>query len=49
MEAATLCGSASYVREKVDRLAEAGVTMLNVRPVGPDPVATIAALKELVD
>lgn len=48
VEAATLCGSASYVREKIDRLSEAGVTMLNVRPVGPDPVATIADLKELV-
>ena len=48
VEAATLCGSPSYVREKIDRLSEAGVTMLNVRPVGPDAVATIAALKELV-
>ncbi len=47
VEAATLCGSASYVREKVDRLSEAGVTMLNIRPAGPDPVGTIAAFKEL--
>ena len=48
VEAATMCGSASYAREKVARLSEAGVTMLNVRPVGPDPVATIGALKELM-
>lgn len=48
VEATTLCGAPSYVREKVAALGAAGVTMLNVRPVGPDPVATIAALKELV-
>ena len=47
VEAATLCGPRSYVRERVDRLRAAGVTMLNVRPVGPDPVATIAALREI--
>ncbi len=47
VEAATLCGPPSYVRERVERLRAAGVTMLNVRPVGPDPVATIAALRDI--
>ena len=47
VEAATLCGPPSYVRERVESLRAAGVTMLNVRPVGPDPVATIAALGEI--
>jgi F420-dependent oxidoreductase-like protein len=47
VESATLCGPASYIRERIGRLQEAGVTMLNVRPVGPDPVATIAALRDL--
>ncbi len=47
VEATTLCGSPGYVRERVERLRAAGVTMLNVRPVGPDPVGTIAALREI--
>lgn len=47
VEAATLCGAPAYVRDRVERLRAAGVTMLNVRPVGPDPVGTIAALREI--
>lgn len=49
VEAATLCGPASYIRERVARLRAAGVTMLNVRPAGADPVATIASLRDLID
>ena len=49
VEAATLCGSASYVAERIDRYRAAGVTILNVRPAGDDPVGTIAALRAIVD
>ena len=49
VEAATLCGPPAYLRERIEQLRHAGVTMLNVRPVGPDPVRTIAALRALAD
>ena len=49
VESMTLCGPEGYVRDRIDRLREAGVTTLNVRPAGPDPVATIATLRRLVD
>jgi F420-dependent oxidoreductase-like protein len=42
-----LCGPESYVKERIAAFAEAGVTSLKVTPVGPNPVETIAKLKEL--
>lgn len=38
-ELMTLCGPEGYVRERVEAFREAGVTMLNVTPVGPEPPA----------
>lgn len=35
-ELMTLCGPEGYVRERVEAFREAGVTMLNVTPVGPE-------------
>ena len=37
LEATSLCGPESYIKERVAALAEVGVTHLNVTPVGPDP------------
>jgi hypothetical protein len=34
------------VRERMAAYAEAGVTVLNVTAIGPDPLATITQLKE---
>ena len=48
VEKATLCGDAAYVRDRVDAYRSAGVTSLNVAPVGADPVATIAQLRKIV-
>jgi F420-dependent oxidoreductase-like protein len=48
LEAANLVGPASYVRERIAAFREAGVTRLQVAPVGGDPVGTVARLKELV-
>jgi len=48
VEKATLCGDAAYVRDRVDAYRSAGVTSLNVAPVGADPVATIAQLRQIV-
>jgi F420-dependent oxidoreductase-like protein len=45
LEATSLCGPESYVKERVAALAEVGVTHLNVTPVGPDPVAMIEKLR----
>ncbi|HTU38576.1 MAG TPA: LLM class F420-dependent oxidoreductase, partial [Acidimicrobiales bacterium] len=39
LEATTLCGPESYIKERVAALAEAGVTHLSVTPLGSDPVA----------
>ncbi|MFZ1488321.1 MAG: LLM class F420-dependent oxidoreductase [Ilumatobacteraceae bacterium] len=44
-----LVGPRSYVAERLAAFKEAGVTILAVNPVGPDPVATIETLRELID
>src|SRR3546814_12330988 len=38
LEAMTLCGSEGYVKERIAAHKESGVTVLNVTPIGPDPV-----------
>jgi F420-dependent oxidoreductase-like protein len=48
LEEISLCGPASYVRERLAAYREAGVTVLNVDPAGTDPVRTVAALAELL-
>ena len=48
LEATSLCGPEGYIKERVAALAEAGVTHLNVTPVGPDPVAMIEKLRSWV-
>lgn len=45
LEATTLCGSEGYVRERIAAYKESGVTVLNVTPVGPDPVKLIEQVK----
>ena len=49
VQGTTLVGPESYIRERLAAYREAGVTILNVSPVGPDPVGTIARLRRLVD
>lgn len=48
LDAANLVGPPSYVKERIAAFAEAGVTSLNVTPVGEDPAAIVAQLKEWV-
>jgi F420-dependent oxidoreductase-like protein len=48
LEAMTLVGPRSYVQERVEAFRESGVTTLIVTPVGADPVAMVADLRELV-
>ena len=48
LEAANLVGPASYVKERIAAFREAGVTSLNIHPVGDDPAGTVARLKDWV-
>ena len=49
LEHSNLVGPQSYVKERIAAFKEAGVTILSVNPVGPDPVKTIETLRELID
>ncbi|MBR8742066.1 LLM class F420-dependent oxidoreductase [Nocardiopsis sp. MG754419] len=46
VELTNLVGPESYVRERVEAFRAAGVTRLNVTPVGGDPAELIAKVKE---
>ena len=46
LERMSLVGPAGYVRDRLAAFAEAGVTVLSVNPVGPDPVRVVEQLKE---
>jgi F420-dependent oxidoreductase-like protein len=48
LERMHLVGSAAHVAERIEAYREAGVTTLLVQPIGPDPVATIMRLRELL-
>jgi F420-dependent oxidoreductase-like protein len=49
LEHTNLVGPPGHVRERIAAYKEAGVTHLQVNPVGPDPVGTIEKLRALVD
>jgi F420-dependent oxidoreductase-like protein len=44
LELTNLCGSEGFVRDRIAAFRDAGVTVLNALPAGPDPVATMAQL-----
>jgi F420-dependent oxidoreductase-like protein len=46
LELTSLVGPAGYVQERIAAYRDAGVTVLNIIPIGPDPLATIGQLKE---
>ncbi|CAN5586697.1 LLM class F420-dependent oxidoreductase [soil metagenome] len=46
LEATTLCGPEGYVRDRLIAYRDAGVTHLNVTPVGPDLPRLVGQLKE---
>jgi hypothetical protein len=45
LEATSLCGPEGYIKERLAAFAEAGVTHVNVTPMGGDPVAMIEKLR----
>jgi hypothetical protein len=49
LEATTLCGSEGYVKERLAAYKESGVTVLNVTPVGADPVKLIEQVKTWIE
>jgi hypothetical protein len=49
IEKTNLVGPSGYVRERIAAYKEAGVTHLQVNPVGGDPVRTIEQLRSLID
>lgn len=46
LERTTLIGPAGYVKERVAAYREAGVTILNAQPIGPDPVGDLERLRD---
>jgi F420-dependent oxidoreductase-like protein len=48
LEKTSLVGPVSYIKDRVAAYKEAGVTVLNVNPVGSDPVKAIDQLREIV-
>lgn len=48
LEASSLVGDESYIKDRLAAYEEAGVTYLNVSPVGPDPLGTVRRLRELI-
>ena len=48
IERTTLVGPAGYVKERVEAFREAGVTILNVIPIGSDPANLVEQVKEWV-
>jgi F420-dependent oxidoreductase-like protein len=49
LELANLVGPRNYVKERIGAFKEAGVTVLSINPVGPNPVKTVELLREIVD
>jgi F420-dependent oxidoreductase-like protein len=49
LELKSLVGPEGHVRERLAAFSEAGVTVLNVDPIGPDPVGTIGRLRDLIE
>jgi F420-dependent oxidoreductase-like protein len=48
LELGTLCGDEAFVADRLAAHKAAGVTTLNVTPVGPDPAGQLRTLRELL-
>ena len=48
LELTSLVGPAGYVQERIAAYREAGVSVLNVTPIGPDPLATVRTVEGVV-
>ena len=48
LEQTSLIGPESYIKERIDAYREAGVTVLNIVPIGPDHAQDISRVKHHV-
>ncbi len=48
LESLSLIGPASYVKERIAAFKAAGVTVLDVQPIGPDPLGDVARVREWI-
>jgi F420-dependent oxidoreductase-like protein len=46
LEGLQLIGSEGYVKDRIAAFKAAGVTVLDVQPIGPDPIADVRRVKE---
>jgi hypothetical protein len=46
---ANLVGTTGFIKERIAAYKEAGVTVLSVNPVGPDPIGQIEKLRSIID
>jgi hypothetical protein len=46
---ANLVGTPGFIKERVAAFKEAGVTVLSVNPIGPDPVGQVEKLRAIID
>lgn len=49
LEGLSLIGPTAYVRERIAAFKAAGVTALDVHPVGPDPLGDVARVRDWLD
>jgi alkanesulfonate monooxygenase SsuD/methylene tetrahydromethanopterin reductase-like flavin-dependent oxidoreductase (luciferase family) len=49
IENTTLCGDEAYIVDRLAAYREAGVTSLNVNPIGSDPAQVLGKLRELAE
>lgn len=48
LEASSLIGDEGHIKDRLATYAEAGVTYLNITPLGDDPIGTVRKLRELM-
>src|SRR6266581_4537555 len=48
LESLSLIGPEGYVKDRIAAFQAAGVTLLDVQPIGPDPYADVARVKEWI-
>jgi hypothetical protein len=46
LESLSLIGLAEYVKERIAAFKNAGVTVLDVQPIGPNPIGDVARVGE---
>jgi len=49
LEGTSLIGDEGYLRDRVRAYADAGVTVLHIDPIGPDPVGDVRRMRAIVD